>query len=118
VSLTTIQVAGTLRDASGGPASGTVTFAPSALLTDTSDSATVPAHPVPCYLNSQGGFLSRPLVYTDDDTISPSGWTYTITIALAASPPQYLIVLLPAALGPVADLSELVQVTPQPAVTS
>lgn len=105
--LATITVTGTFLDPAGNPASGTVTFDPGTVtLTDATGHAILAA-PVTITLTASGQ-LSAVLPCTDNATLSPGPFTYTITAALEGMPAaSYPGKALPRSLGATADLSAL-----------
>ena len=114
--LTATTITGRFLDAAGVPLQGAVTFTPSADLTDDTGSVNVPAV-TRRYVLTRGSFQTDPLVSTDNDTISPSGWTYEVCITVGGLPPLTYSILLPASPSTV-DLSAITPVVPQGAVTS
>lgn len=114
--LATVQVTGEFLDASGQPLTGRVTFVPTADLTDPGNSVVIPAI-TRAYTLSRGRFTSDPLVATDNGSITPTGWAYTVTVSLADLDPISYEILLPQATTPV-DLSALTPVAAQPAVSA
>ena len=114
--LTSTTVTGRFVDAAGVPLAGSVTFTPSADLTDDTGSVNVPAV-TRRYVLTRGSFQTDPLISTDNDTISPSGWTYEVCISITGLPPLTYSILLPSSPSTV-DLSAVTPVVPQGAVTS
>ena len=104
--LTTITVTGTFLDAKGNAASGTVTFAPSTpVLTDSAGHAVL-TMPVTVVLSS--GRLSVVLPTTDNASLLPAPWTYTVSVALEGMPASACPgKAIPSTLGSTVDLSAL-----------
>lgn len=82
MALNYVNLTGSYADAEGNnTVEGSLVFTPSALLTDAADKKTIPASPVTVQLNPVGQF-SIPLLATDNVSLSPSGWFYTVVINL------------------------------------
>lgn len=92
--LNVVTVTGKYVDAAGVPLAGSVTFSPSTTLTDSTGNVVIPGYGR-TYPLVNGAFTSDPLVATDDGTISPSGWTYTVLVAVQNLPQYSYPVLIP-----------------------
>jgi hypothetical protein len=114
--LTTTVLTGTYMDAAGSPQQGRITFTPSADLTDATGEVVVPMSPR-AYSLSRGEFTSDPLCATDNTTISPSGWTYSVVLYIAGLPPQAWSISLPHSGSPV-DISTITPAVTQVPTTS
>lgn len=112
--LNTVTVTGTFKDAAGVPQAGTVTFAPNAVLTDSTGNVIVPVS-ARTYTLTGGAFTSDALCATDNGNISPAGWAYTVTVALANLQPWSFTALIPHTPSTV-DISALTPLFPVPAV--
>ena len=104
-----MTLTGTYLDGSGNPLFGTVTFAPSVPLTDSTDSEIVLQAPVTVAVNSAGQF-SVALYGTDDADLAPSGWTWQVTENIAGLTPSTWSFFLAWADGSTQDLSDLAPV--------
>ena len=116
--LTTITVTGTFLDADGDPCAVTVTFTPTALLTDSGDNVIFPPVPVRVTLDTSG-HLSVVLPCTDNGGLAADGggsWSYQVAETItwtqpAPQPPASATrsyrVALPSSLGASADLADL-----------
>jgi hypothetical protein len=86
--LTLITVTDTYTDVSGAPLCGSVAFAPSAPLTDSTGNAVLGQRPVVAVLDDTGSF-SLELPCTDnEDLAAPADqtpWTYVVTIDISGS---------------------------------
>ena len=102
--LQAVTVKGTFMDAAGLPLHGSVTFTPSAVVTDSTGHVMVDGPRG--YWLSAGSFTSDPLVATDND-LSPAGWLYEVMIAIEDTPPQAWSLAIPHTPSPV-DLSSLI----------
>lgn len=89
VDLVLVAVTGTVLTQSGFPASGSITFTPSDLLTDTQGHVLV--EPTPIRAQLVAGAFSVVLVATDQAQVRPLGWTYTVTIATAERAPAFQV---------------------------
>jgi hypothetical protein len=92
--LSTVTVTGTFKDAGGAPQLGSVTFTPSANLTDATGEVVVWATPR-AYPLSGGTLTAGPLAATDNSGLSPSGWTYAVTVAVQGTMPYTFWARLP-----------------------
>jgi hypothetical protein len=113
----TVVLTGTWLAADGsGPAQGTVSFVPNAVLQDGTSTPPdiVAPKPLTAALNASGS-ISVTLMATDDSHLSPSGWAYQVTENLVGQAVNrtYLI-QLPAAQTPV-DLSTVAPLANPPA---
>ena len=108
--LSTITLTGTFLDTTGAPLSGTLSFTPPPELVDAS-TAIMYAAPVTVTLDSNGHF-STTLICTDNGTLTPAGWGYTV--AENVKTPVSYVIYVPHTLGSTVDLSNLV---PLPTLT-
>lgn len=115
MALPSVTLTGTFPSADGKPVSGQVSFTPSAQILDSHDVVIIPQVPVTRSLDSNGSF-SVSLIPTDAPGLTPTGWTYTITIHLGGGSPVSYPILLPSSPNPV-DLETISPAVPQPAVT-
>lgn len=104
VNLQTITVTGTYLDTTGVPLSGSLTFTPPAQLVDVA-TAIMYAAPVTATLDSSGHF-SVTLICTDNSTLSPAGWSYTVVETIMGT--RSYTIYVPHTLGSSIDLSVLV----------
>jgi hypothetical protein len=102
--LSTVTVTGRFLDATGAALRGSVTFTPSAVVTDSTGHVVVDGPRT--YWLSGGSFESNPLVATDNE-LSPAGWQYDTMIALEDSQPQAYSLAIPHTPSPV-DISALI----------
>lgn len=101
--IVTITVTGTYQDFAGNAASGSVAFTPTAgELMDTGASTMLDAIPLVATLDSNGHF-SLVLPCTDNTTLFPSGWSYTVTEQVHGI--RSYQILLPHTLGSTVDIS-------------
>jgi parallel beta-helix repeat protein len=116
--LTTITVTGSYPAPVGGspPLTGTVTFQPSADLTDATGKVILRAAPIELLLSA--GALSVVLPCTDNATLQPAGWYWIVTEDIDGLPARVYNIELPHTLGASVDLSALVPVVVQPTVNS
>jgi len=114
--INTITVTGTYVDATDVASTGTVTFTPSADLTDSTGAVIIRAIPIPVSLSGTGT-ISVTLPCTDNVTITPAGWywivTETVTGRSSIIPNRTYNVFLPHTLGSTIDISRVTQVVPQ-----
>lgn len=112
--LTTITVTGTYEDSSGSPLAGHVTFTPTADLLDSTGHVVLRAAPLTAGLSS--GTFSIVLPCTDNATLNPSTWAYTVAEAVAdgsqSLTTRTYTVQLPHTLGASVDISTLIPVNP------
>ena len=104
--LTTVVVTGRFLDPAGVPLTGTVTFTPSAEVTDATGRVVIPATPRSFPLSAQGTFTSDPLAATDNADLLP-GWTYLVEAELTTAPGFSFSCALPSSPSTV-DLSALI----------
>jgi hypothetical protein len=102
--LSTVLVTGQFVDAAGAPLRGSVTFAPSAVVTDPAGHVVVDGPRT--YWLSGGSVMTAPLVATDND-LSPAGWVYVLLIALENTQPAAYETAIPHEPSPV-DISALI----------
>jgi hypothetical protein len=102
--LSTVVVTGTFLDPSGAPLAGNITFAPSAVVSDSTGHVVVDGPRF--YWLAGGSFQSEPLVATDND-LSPAGWQYVLTVAVEDTQPAVYEVAIPHDPSP-ADISALI----------
>jgi len=105
--LTTVVVTGRFLDPAGVPLTGTVTFTPSAEVTDATGRVVIPAVTRSYPLSAQGTFTTSPLASTDSADLFPESWQYVITVSLAKAPEFSFSCPVPHTPSPV-DLSALV----------
>lgn len=101
-----ITVTGTFLNPQGVPASGTVTFTPSTTPLKDVASKLFTGGSVTVTLNGSGAF-AVPLICTDDNDLSPSGWTYTITTVVNGLTSTYTGKVIPYSPLSATDLSDL-----------
>lgn len=83
-SITYITVTGHYVDASGTALSGTVEFTPLfTRLADSADGTLISPNPVRASLDGSGDFTAS-LMISDDDDVSPSGWSYQVDTNLVS----------------------------------
>jgi hypothetical protein len=103
--ISTVVVTGTFSDAAGVPLKGSVTFAPSAVLTDAAGEVVLDGGRA-CHLQD-GSFRTGPLAATDSAGLTPAGWKYLITITLQDAAPLEYTRAIPQSAQP-ADISSLI----------
>lgn len=112
--LTTITVTGTYLDGGGNPLTGHVTFTPTADLQDSTGHVVLRAAPLYAYLTS--GVISIVLPCTDNATLNPAAWAYTVTEALSdgsqSLPNRSYTIQVPHTLGTTVDITTLIPVNP------
>lgn len=108
--LTTIEVTGEFLDTEGNPLSGTLSFAPPSELVDI-NTAIMYSTPVTVTLDVTGKFTAT-LIATDNPTLVPAGWGYTVTENVRTQ--RTYVIYVPSTLGASVDLSTLV---PMPTLT-
>jgi hypothetical protein len=106
VALTTVLLSGTYVDGQENPLAGTVTFTPSVALADGTDNKAVRQRPVTATLDGSGAF-SLSLLSTDNGSLLPSGWYWTIREAFAGTPARQWNFNLLHATGASQDISDL-----------
>lgn len=113
--LTTITVTGTYQDAAGNPLAGRVTFTPSTDLLDNAGHTILRAAPLTATLTASGT-ISIVLPCTDNATLNPSTWAYTVAEVISDGlnnlPTRTYTVQLPHTLGISVDISTLIPVNP------
>lgn len=114
--LTSITVTGTFSDGAGDPLGGTVTFWPSAELTDATGHVIIGATPITATVNPSTGQFSQVLATTDNAGLLPEGWTYKIQVGVAGAQ-QTFNAYIPSSYGSTVDLSVLGPVQPLPTLT-
>lgn len=118
--LTTITVTGTYQDASGAPLTGYVTFTPTADLLDSTGHVVLRATPL--YAKLTSGTLSVILPCTDNATLNPATWAYTVAEVLsdgtASLPSRTYTIQVPHTLGATVDISTLIPVNPPTSYTT
>lgn len=117
--LTYVTLTGKYADGSGQPNAGSVTFAPGASLTDATDQATIRMSPITVQLSQDGTFTQR-LLATDNSSVAPAGWQWTVTERITGLPPNKWTTPLAYANGATQDISALTDtpVTVQPGGSS
>lgn len=112
--LTAIIVTGSYLDGAGYPLSGHVTFTPTADLLDSTGHVVLRAAPLTANLSS--GVFSIALPCTDNATLNPSTWAYTVAEVISDGlnnlPTRTYTVQLPHTLGASVDISTLIPVNP------
>ena len=103
--LLTAIVTGTFEDAAGFPLRGSITFTPSAVVTDSTGKVVVDGPRT--YWLTAGSFRSNPLVATDSPGLLPAGWDFTVTVAIEDIQPQAWSLAIPHTPSPV-DISALI----------
>jgi hypothetical protein len=109
VSLEVVTLTGHFTNGTGQPVTGSVTFIPSAQLTDMTDAEIVVPSVVTVDLNSLGQF-SASLYSTDSSNLTPAGWTWQITQNITGLPPYTWNFFLPYGGGATQDISSLTPV--------
>jgi len=116
-----ITVTGTFEDGEGNPLSGSLTFTPSADLVDPVGAVIVRAEAVTARVVA-GSMTPQALLCTDNSSIAPSGWTWSVSEFLGGEssnlPTRTYSVFLPHASGSTVDLASLSPVLPQPAASA
>lgn len=114
VGLTTISVTGTYEDASGTAQAGSVSFIPTSTVVDTSGKAVLVQTAVTAVLNSSGAFTLT-LPCTDNSSLLPLNWAYSMTVNVAGASGTLTPIYLPHALGSTVDVSALTETFATPA---
>lgn len=114
--LTSITVTGTFADSSGAPLGGTVTFWPSAEITDATGHVIIGMTPVTAVVSGSTGQFSQVLTATDNAGLLPAGWTYKISVAVPGAQ-QVFNAPIPSSYGSTVDISVLGPVQPLPSLT-
>jgi hypothetical protein len=100
-------VTGTFADGSGNPLGGSVTFTPSEELIGPAGEIIIAQTPIVSPVSSTTGVMTPvTLACTDNATLSPQPWTWTIAVAVPGAV-QTVTVYLPHTLGSTVDLSAL-----------
>lgn len=107
--VSTVTLRGRYMRPDGSPLSGTVTFAPPALLTLSAADVLVAADVV-VTLGTDGAF-SVILMATDTAGVDPTGWHYRVTEQMSGASPRTYWLDLPTSLG-TADLADLAPANP------
>lgn len=105
--LTTVTVTGTYLSVSGVAQSGSVSFVPTAVVTDAAGTTIFSEIPAVATLGTAGSFSLGPLPCTDNTGLSPLGWAYQVTVAVGGAQQSLSPVYLPHALGSTVDMSQL-----------
>jgi hypothetical protein len=106
--ITTITVTGSYASVTATAAAGAVLFTPSSVLTDSNGMVILTGTPVTAPLVD--GTFSIVLPCTDNVSIRPNPFYYTVNEAVAGSGQQPFNIALPSTLGPAVDMSALVPV--------
>lgn len=91
-----------LSNPDGTAAAGTVTLTPSVERVTSSVHGLIVLGPVNATLSASGTFTIGPVLATDADDFSPSGWTYRVDENFTGQPPRSYSISLPAAAPSVA----------------
>lgn len=98
---------GTFTDGSGNPLGGSVTFTPSTELTGPAGEIIIAQTAIVATVSSATGEMTpATLACTDNATLFPQGWTWTVASAVPGAV-QTVTVYLPHTLGSTVDLSAL-----------
>jgi hypothetical protein len=106
--ITTITVTGEYANVEDTPAAGTVLFTPSSPLISTSGQIILTTVPATAQLDA--GAFSIVLPCTDNTSVRPNPFYYTVVEAIGGTTLQPFNIILPASLGPTVDMSALVPV--------
>lgn len=112
MALTTRTLTGTFQLANGSAASGQVLISPNTFLTSSDDDLLLPRSTVTIDLDSSGSFTVD-LVCTDDISISPTGWGYTVREKITKASGRVYTVAIPTGSGAL-DLADLTPLTTPP----
>lgn len=115
--LSTTIITATVLDCSGQPLPGSLTVTPSTDVTDATGAVVIPMAERVYPISGQGTIRTDPLVATDNETLSPQGWVYGLSLQIAGLAPKNWSIELPHSAEPV-DISGITPVVPQPDVTS
>lgn len=115
--LNTVTVTGTFLDPAGQAQRGWVSFTPSAILTDVTDSVVIAPLPRTCEVTG-GTLTSPPLAATDNTLLLPGGWWYTVEISLQNAQPYSFAAFIAYANGATQDISTLAPLELQAAMAS
>lgn len=99
-----------LTNPDGTAAAGTVTLTPSVERVTSSVHGLIVLGPANATLSASGTFTLGPVLATDADDFSPSGWTYRVDENLTGRPPRSYSISLPAA-APVVALPDVAPVS-------
>lgn len=99
--LNTITLTGTYLDSTGAPETGTISFVPPPELVDI-NTAIMYSKAVTATLDMSGSF-SVTLICTDNPTLLPVGWSYTVTENISGT--RSYSIYLPSSLGSSTDIS-------------
>lgn len=99
-----------LRGPDGTARTGTVTLTPSVDRVVSSEHGMIVLGPSNATLGASGQFTLGPVLATDADGFSPSGWTYRVDEDCTGQPPRSYNISLPAS-SPTVSLSDLVEVS-------
>lgn len=102
-----------LRGPGGAPVSGTVTLTPSVDRVVSAEHGLIVLGSVNATLGASGQFTLGPVLATDADGFTPSGWTYRVDENLTGLPPRSYSISLPAAVPTVA-LPEVTETSSSP----
>jgi hypothetical protein len=110
--VTTVTVVGTYLTPDGQPSTGTVSFKPSAWLTNSGDNSAIPNSTVTKALDAAGSF-SVVLPITDDPDLAPGAWSYVVEERIEGLTNWYTI-LIPSSIagGGTVYLADIVPVVP------
>lgn len=112
--LTTITVTGTYINGSGFPLAGYVTFTPTTDLLDSTGHVVLRAAPLTAFLST--GALSIALPCTDNATLAPTSWAYTVVEVLTEGTQSLAsrtyTIQLPHTLGASVDITAVAPVNP------
>jgi hypothetical protein len=103
--LSTVVVTGLFQDAAGSLLRGSITLTPSAVVRDATGKVVVDG-PLTYWL-SRGSFATAPLVATDNEGLTPQGWSFDVMVALENSQPVAYSLAIPHEPSPV-DISALI----------
>jgi hypothetical protein len=109
--LTTVEVTGTYLSPEGSQATGQVSFDIPSPLTDADGKVILVPLTIRRQLDGDGSF-SATLPVTDDDSLTPLNWYYTITERIDRWQSRTWSFQLPASAGPSVDVAELTPITP------
>lgn len=116
MALVTRALVGSYEKADGTPAAGHVTFTPNASLTSGAENTLIPVSVISETLDAAGAF-SVTLLCTDDATVSPPGWAYTVVEQITGIPRRTYAIEVPTGGSPL-DLADATVVEDAPATTS
>lgn len=106
--ITTIQVTGTYTDSSGSPLGGAVLFTPSSALVDATGTQILGNTAITAQVSSSTGVMvTQTLPCTNNASLAPPGWTYSVTVAVPGASQVITNVLLPSTLGVTVDMSQI-----------